>query len=378
MTKKTQSDTRAIRPDVAWQSIVDRDGDFDGRFVFAVKTTGVYCRPSCPARQPKRKNVALFKSPTEAEVAGFRACKRCHPASESIEERHLDAVKKACAHIEAAPESLSLNEVAIVAGFSPSHFHRLFKRLVGVTPKAYAAGQRVKRLQKNLVADRTVTDAIYEAGFGSGSRVYESAQKTLGMTPSKYRAGGKNQTIRYTIATSPLARTIHELPGLGLILVGATGKGVCCIEIGDDRETLRESLHQRFPAASLAEDFLDLKEWVAEIVAFIDTPSHGLTLPLDIQGTAFQQRVWQALQKIPVGQTASYRAIAVAIGEPTAQRAVARACGANKLALAIPCHRVVRTNGELGGYRWGVERKSRLLEQEKAVVQKENPRKRRD
>ena len=363
MTKNTESNTETIRPDVAWQAVVARDASYDGKFVFAVKTTGIYCRPSCPARQPKRKNIALFGSPAEAEVAGFRACKRCHPASMSIEERQLDAVKKACAHIEAVQESLSLTEVAIAAGFSPSYFHRLFKRLVGVTPKAYAAGKRVKRLQKSLVSDRTVTDAIYEAGYSSGSRVYESAQKTLGMTPSKYRAGGKNQLIRYTIATSPL----------GLILVGATNKGICCIEIGDDHETLRGSLEQRFPAASLSEDMQDLREWVSEIVAFINTPSRGLKLPLDIQGTAFQQRVWQALQNIPVGQTANYQAIAAAIGKPTAQRAVAQACGANKLALAIPCHRVVRTNGELGGYHWGVERKSQLLEQEKTVVESEHP-----
>ncbi|MGI9328783.1 MAG: bifunctional DNA-binding transcriptional regulator/O6-methylguanine-DNA methyltransferase Ada, partial [Pseudomonadales bacterium] len=353
--------------DARWQAVVNRDSRFDSQFVFAVKTTGIYCRPSCPARRPKPDNTVFFDIPEEAEQAGFRACLRCHPNAQSPADRRLSAVKQACSIIESAEEPPTLSELAEAVGLSPSHFHRQFKLLTGVTPKEYTAGKRVKRLQNKLNADRPVTDAIYEAGYGSGSRVYESSKKTLGMTPSRYRAGGKDQTIRFTIAKS----------ALGLLLVAATEKGVCCIEFGDTRTALKQSLRERFPAAILNEDEADLKRWVSEIATFVRTPSRGLELPLDIQGTAFQQRVWKALQAIPLGQTASYQEIAVAIGKPTAQRAVAQACGANKLALAIPCHRVVRTNGELGGYRWGVSRKELLLEHEKSASTKAKPAKRR-
>lgn len=260
--------------------------------------------------------------------------------------------------MNAAETPPALAELAAAVGLSASHFHRQFKLLTGVTPKQYAAGKRLRHLQNKLNADHSVTDAIYAAGYGSGSRVYESSEKTLGMLPSKYRSGGKGQSIRFTIAESPL----------GLLLVAATEKGVCCIELGDSRTALEQSLQQRFPAANVSEDKTDLQCSVAAIITFINTPDDGLTLPLDIQGTAFQQRVWKALQQIPPGATASYQELATAIGKPTAQRAVAQACGANKLALAIPCHRVVRSNGELGGYRWGVSRKDRLLENEKSVA----------
>lgn len=366
MNTKSLTSSTPIVSDTRWQAIVNRDGRFDDQFVFAVKTTGIYCRPSCPARRPKRENTAFFDVPADAEQAGFRACLRCHPNTQSPAEKRLSAVKQACAIIESAEEPPALGELAEAVGLSPSHFHRQFKSLTGVTPKAYAAGKRVKRLQNKLNSERPVTDAIYEAGYGSGSRVYESSKKTLGMTPSRYRAGGKGQTIRFTIAKS----------ALGLLLVAATEKGVCCIEFGDTRKALKQNLRERFLAATLTEDEADLKRWVAEIATFVRTPSRGLKLPLDIQGTAFQQRVWKALQAIPLGQTASYQEVAVAIGKPTAQRAVAQACGANKLALAIPCHRVVRNNGELGGYRWGVNRKEHLLEHEKSAT-KEIPAKRR-
>lgn len=350
-----------------WQAVVNRNSRFDEQFVFAVKTTGIYCRPSCPARRPKRENTAFYDSACDAERAGFRACLRCYPNAQSPAERRLNTIKKACTIIESAEEPPILGELAEAVGLSQSHFHRQFKLLVGVTPKEYAAGKRVKRLQNKLNADRPVTDAIYEAGYGSGSRVYQSSKKTLGMTPSTYRAGGKGQSIRFTIAQS----------ALGLFLVAATDTGVCCIEFGATRKALKQSLRGRFPAATVTEDEADLKRWVSTIAAFIRTPNSGLQLPLDIQGTAFQRRVWKALQAIPLGQTASYQEVAVAIGKPTAQRAVAQACGANKLALAIPCHRVVRTNGELGGYRWGVDRKDYLLEHEKGAGKKAQPGKKR-
>ncbi len=344
--------------DARWQAVVNRDAHFDEQFVFAVKTTGIYCRPSCPARRPRHENTAFFDTPTEAEQAGFRPCLRCCPDAESPAARRLSAIAQACTIIETAETPPALAELAAAVGLSASHFHRQFKVLTGVTPKQYAAGKRLRHLQKKLSADHSVTDAIYAAGYGSASRVYESSEKTLGMLPSKYRSGGEDQSIRFTIAESPL----------GLLLVAATDKGVCCIEIGDSRKALEQSLQQRFPAASLAEDKADLRCAVAAIITFINTPGDGLQLPLDIQGTAFQQRVWKALQEIPPGVTASYKELAAAIGKPTAQRAVAQACGANKLALAIPCHRVVRANGELGGYRWGVNTKERLLEREKSAI----------
>ncbi len=345
---------------IRWRAVLKRDGRFDDDFIFAVRTTGIYCRPSCPARRPKRENTVFFDSAIEAEKDGYRSCKRCHPHSASLEERRAAAVRKACAIVEAAEEPPRLNDLAAAVGLSPSHFHRQFKFLTGVTPKEYAAGKRVKRLQDRLSAGRSVADATYESGFGSSSRVYEASKATLGMTPAQYRAGGKDLAIRYTVAKSTL----------GNLLVGATHDGVCCIELGDSKKVLRQSLKDRFPAARLKEDKAELRQWVSEITRFLKTPARGLKLPLDIQGTAFQQRVWKALQAIPMGQTASYQDIAVAIGKPTAQRAVAQACGANKLALAIPCHRVVRTDGELGGYHWGVERKRRLLEQERQSAAK--------
>lgn len=360
MNVKSLASSTPTVTDARWQAVVNRDGRFDEQFVFAVKTTGIYCRPSCPARRPKFENTAFFAAPVDAEKAGFRACLRCCPNAQSPADRRMSAVKKACTIIESAEEPPVLGELADAVGLSPSHFHREFKLLLGVTPKEYAAGKRVKRLQNKLNAARPVTDAIYEAGYGSGSRVYESSKRTLGMTPAKYSAGGKDQTIRFTIAKS----------ALGLFLVAATDTGVCCIEFGATRAALKQSLRQRFPAADLNEDEAELKRWVSEIATFVRTPTRGLELPLDIQGTAFQQRVWKALQAIPLGQTASYQEIAVAIGKPTAQRAVAQACGANKLALAIPCHRVVRTNGELGGYRWGVDKKDFLLEHERSAVTK--------
>ncbi len=363
MNNRRSASSSDASNDALWRAVVDRDACFDEQFVFAVKTTGIYCRPSCPARRPRHENTAFFATPAAAEQAGFRPCLRCRPAAESPAARRLSAITKACTIIETAATPPALTELAAAVGLSASHFHRQFKLLTGVTPKQYAAGKRLQHLQARLNADHSVTDAIYAAGYGSGSRVYENSEKTLGMLPSKYRSGGKDQAIRFTMAKSPL----------GLLLVAATDKGVCCIEIGDSRQSLEQSLRKRFPAASLSEDEADLQCSVVAIITFINTPSDGLQLPLDIQGTAFQQRVWKALQAIPPGATASYKELAAAIGKPTAQRAVAQACGANKLALAIPCHRVVRANGELGGYRWGVDRKQRLLARESGDAGKARP-----
>jgi AraC family transcriptional regulator of adaptative response/methylated-DNA-[protein]-cysteine methyltransferase len=338
-----------------WQALVGRDAGQDGRFVFAVKTTGIYCRPSCPSRRPKRTNVLFYETPAQAEQAGYRPCRRCHPNGESIDMRQMRAVQKACRLIESSEVALGLDELAAAVGMSKSHFHRQFKRLLGVTPKQYSAGQRVKRLQDELESGRPVADAIYESGFGSGSRVYETSAATLGMSPTVYRNAGKGQEIAYTL----------EKTQLGWLLVAATENGICSIEFGDDKKQLRENFERRFSAASIDATNQRLRGWVAEIVSFIRTPVHGLRLPLDIQGTAFQRRVWQALQQIPLGTTVTYAQVADAIGQPQAHRAVARACAANQLALAVPCHRVVRKDGTMGGYRWGVERKRQLLDREK-------------
>jgi len=345
-----------ISDEQRWEAVRLRDDVLDGTFVYAVRTTGVFCRPSCPSRQSKRENTIFFASSTDAEDAGYRECLRCRPTRLSVEDPRVRAIHRACEAIDTADQPPTLNELAATVGLSPSHLHREFKRLTGVTPREYAAGKRVARLQDGLTAGLPVTDAIYAAGYGSGSRVYENAKRTLGMTPGQYRAGGKNLIITFTVVPSML----------GPLLVAATEQGVCCIEFGADEDTLRASLTQRFPAAKLETNDDRLREWVAQLTRFIDTPGHALKLPLDVQGTVFQRRVWKALQSIPAGRTASYSEVAAAIGQPLAHRAVASACAANKLAVAIPCHRVVRTDGKLGGYRWGLERKQRLLANERA------------
>jgi AraC family transcriptional regulator of adaptative response/methylated-DNA-[protein]-cysteine methyltransferase len=338
-----------------WQALLSRDAGQDGRFFFAVKTTGIYCRPTCPSRRPNRANVLFFETPAQAEQAGYRPCKRCHPNGESIDARQTRAVQKACRLIEESDAIPGLAALAAAVGMSQSHFHRQFKRLLGVTPRQYAAGKRVKRLQEELQAGRPIADAIYESGYGSGSRVYEKSTATLGMTPADYRDAGKDQVVAYTL----------EKTELGWLLVAATNKGICSIEFGNDKQQLRANLERRFAAAHIDPTNQKLRGWVKEIVSFIRTPVHGLHLPLDIQGTAFQQRVWKALQQVPPGRTVSYAQLADAIGQPRAHRAVARACATNQLALAVPCHRVVRKDGQLGGYRWGVDRKRRLLAREK-------------
>jgi AraC family transcriptional regulator, regulatory protein of adaptative response / methylated-DNA-[protein]-cysteine methyltransferase len=325
-------------------------------------TTGIYCRPSCASRQPRRENVRFFDTGSQAEAAGFRACKRCTPGAETVKERQHQAVVLACRAIQtaldASKELPALADLAATVGLSPSYFHRLFKRIVGVTPKQYAMEQRAHRARNGLPESPTVTDALYEAGYGSSSRFYQDARATLGMTPSMSRSGGTGAQIRYSVVRCDL----------GWVLVAATESGVCAIYMGAQPEGLVERLRARFPQAASVQDDPDLAGWVGAVVAFLETPQQGLDLPLDIRGTAFQRRVWMALRQIPLGTTASYGEVAARIGQPTAARAVAQACAANELSLAVPCHRVVRSDGSVGGYRWGTERKERLLEREAKAV----------
>ncbi len=357
MTSITMATTEAVRrdgDDGRWAAVMRRDPAADGVFYYSVATTGVYCRPSCAARQPRRENVAFHESCAAAEQAGFRPCKRCRPNEPSLAQRHAAAVVQACRTIEEAEEPPALEALAAAAGLSTYHFHRLFKAATGVTPKAYASAHRTRRVQQELGRAPTVTAAIYEAGYNSSSRFYEHAGEHLGMTPTAYRDGGRSTQIRFTVGEC----------SLGAILVAATARGVCAIQFGDDPAALVQELQDRFPKARLEGGDAGFERLVAQVVGLVETPAHGLDLPLDVRGTAFQERVWQALRTIPPGSTASYAEIAGRIGNPRAVRAVARACAANPVAVAIPCHRVVRTDGALSGYRWGVERKRALLARE--------------
>lgn len=344
--------------DDRYEAIRRRDRAFDGTFFYAVRTTGVYCRPSCAARLALRQNVSFHLSCEAAEKAGFRPCKRCKPDQASERARQAEVVRKACAVIDEAEETPALAELARAAGFSPYHFHRMFKRVTGVTPKAYADARRDARLRNGLAASGSVTEAIYDAGFNAPSRFYEGAAGRLGMTPSAYRKGGTGAAIRFAVGQC----------SLGAVLVAATDKGVCAITFGEEPEALVRDLQDRFPKADLLGDDPAFAQTVAKVVGFVEAPGTGLDLPLDIRGTAFQQRVWQALRAIRPGTTASYADIAAAIGAPSAVRAVAGACANNAIAVAIPCHRVVRSDGALSGYRWGVERKAALLAKERAAA----------
>ncbi|WP_042444190.1 bifunctional DNA-binding transcriptional regulator/O6-methylguanine-DNA methyltransferase Ada [Azospirillum sp. B510] len=341
-----------------WEALRRRDPAADGLFVYAVRSTGVYCRPSCAARPARPANVVFYATNAEAERAGFRPCKRCRPDGPSQGDRRAEAVARACRLIEEAEDAPRLEDLAAAAGMSPHHFHRIFKQVTGVTPRAYVEAQRAARVADALRQAGSVTEAIYEAGYGSSGRFYETAGARLGMTPTSYRKGGVGQTIRFAVGGC----------ALGSILVAATERGVCAILLGDDPDILLRDLQDRFPKAELIGGDAAFEATVAQVVGFVEAPGTGLTLPLDIGGTAFQQRVWQALRAIPAGRTASYAEIATAIGEPAAVRAVARACGANPLAVAIPCHRVVRSDGGLSGYRWGIERKRDLLERERGIA----------
>ena len=357
MNMSTQTERRAAATvaDPRWAAVVARDPAADGRFFYSVRTTGIYCRPSCAARPARPENVAFHDTEEAARAAGFRPCLRCKP--DQLPAAALQAAKVAelCRYIEAADPAPTLDALARRAGLSSYHLHRVFKTVTGLTPKAYATAHRARRLREALGRrGSTVTDAIYDAGYNSGGRFYDEADGVLGMTASRYRAGGAGTQIRFAIGQC----------SLGAILVAQSDRGVCAILIGDDPDTLAHELQDRFPKAQLIGGDRAFERLVARVVGFVEAPRIGLDLPLDVRGTAFQQRVWQALRDIPAGRTANYTEIAARIGAPTAARAVAQACAANALAVAIPCHRVVRSDGALSGYRWGVERKRALLERE--------------
>lgn len=340
--------------DRRWAAMVARDHGADGSFVYSVRTTGVYCRPSCPSRRARRENVQFHATTADAVRAGFRPCKRCRPDQPSLAEQHAAAVARACRAIETADVPPTLEQLAAGAGLSPFHFHRVFKSLTGVTPRGYVQAHRTRRTREQLARSKTVTEAVFESGFNSSGRFYEGADGMLGMTPSNYRAGGANTEIEFALGQC----------SLGAILVARSKRGVCAILMGDEPEPLLRDLQDRFPRAQLVGGKRDFERVVARVIAFVEQPQRGLDLPLDIRGTAFQQRVWQALRKIPAGATRSYQDIARMIGAPKSVRAVAGACAANSLAVAVPCHRVVRNDGGISGYRWGVERKRALLERE--------------
>jgi AraC family transcriptional regulator, regulatory protein of adaptative response / methylated-DNA-[protein]-cysteine methyltransferase len=344
-----------IDPTQAWNAVEGRDSRFDGRFVYAVSSTGIYCRPSCPSRRPNRRSVSFFGGPEDAERAGYRACRRCRPkaAGPTDPER---SVERARAWLDAhLDEPVTLAELGEAVGLSPWYLQRTFKRLTGLTPKEYASARRLERLKTQLKKGDDVTTATYEAGYGSGSRVYEQSDARLGMTPATYRRGGQGTTIRYRLADSPLGR----------MLVGATDRGVCSVTFGSSDAELESALQKEYPNARIERgDDRKLEEWTSAIVHHLEGDDPRLVLPLDVRATAFQWRVWKALQEIPRGETRSYGEIAASLGKPSAARAVARACASNRVALAVPCHRAIRGDGDTGGYRWGEERKRRLLELE--------------
>lgn len=341
-------------PEQRWQAVVRRDKRADGAFVYAVKTTGIYCRPSCPSRTAKRENVEFFDAGAQAEAAGYRACKRCRPAALSQDERRKALVIRACRAIEQSASALPLAALAQHAGLSPHHFHRIFKAATGLTPKAYYKTVRAGRVAAALQTAPSVTEAIYAAGFNSAGRFYEESGALLGMVPAVYRKGAAGERIRYAVA--PCA--------LGQVIVAATRQGVCAIEFGEAAPALVERLRERFSGAQFEPADVEFRGWIEYVLVYLDQPQGVLDLPLDVRGTVFQHRVWQALRKIPAGQTASYAEVARRIGQPKAYRAVAHACANNPVAVAIPCHRIVRSNGGLSGYRWGIERKAELLRRE--------------
>jgi AraC family transcriptional regulator, regulatory protein of adaptative response / methylated-DNA-[protein]-cysteine methyltransferase len=346
--------TNAIERDPRWTAVLARDAGADGRFWYSVKTTGVYCRPSCAARRARPENVRFHASREDAERAGFRPCKRCRPDQDGVREQHAALVAAACRTIESAEQAPDLATLAAEAGLSPFHFHRVFKAATGLTPKGYANAHRARRVRSELSRANSVTAAVFDAGYNSSGRFYAQSDGMLGMSPRDYRAGGANAAIRFAVGEC----------SLGSILVAASGRGICAILMGDDPDALARQLQDQFPKAQLTGGDASFERLVAEVVGFVEAPRVGLSLPLDVRGTAFQQRVWQALREIPAGSTASYREVAERIGAPKAARAVAQACASNALAVAIPCHRVVRNDGGLSGYRWGVERKRALLDRE--------------
>jgi AraC family transcriptional regulator of adaptative response/methylated-DNA-[protein]-cysteine methyltransferase len=351
---------KATLDDPRWQFVLARDATADDKFVYAVNTTGIYCKPSCAARLARPENIRFYESTYAAEAAGFRACKRCKPNQIPLVDSQTEKVATACRLLENSEPIPNLETLANSVALSKYHFQRLFKRIIGVTPKAYAQAYRKQKLREQLSEGNSVTDAIYAAGYNTNSRFYAESNKVLGMTASEFRKGGTNTIIKFAIGEC----------SLGTILVAQSERGICAIQLGNDPTLLLQELEDRFPKAELIGADKDFEKTVAQVVGFVETPARGIDLPLDIRGTAFQQRVWQALIDIPLGTTASYSEIAQRIGAPKSFRAVAMACGANSLAVVIPCHRVVRNDGNLSGYRWGVERKQMLLDNESKHVKK--------
>ena len=350
-TSQTETPGQYANDEERWDAVVRREAKANGKFYYSVKTTGVYCRPSCAARLPLRKNVAFHDSCEEAEQAGFRACKRCQPSGRTLVEEYAAKVAAACRTMETAEVPPSLDVLAKTAAMSKFHFHRVFTKITGLTPKAYAKAHRAERMREELPKRHTVTEAIYGAGFNSNGRFYAESSQMLGMTPRNFRRGGKGEVIRFAVGEC----------SLGSILVAASEKGVCAISLGDSPDELVKDLQDSFSKAQLIGGDKQFEQVVAKVVGFVEAPKVGLDLPLDVRGTAFQRRVWKALREIPSGSTASYSEVARRIGSPKAIRAVAGACASNNIAVAIPCHRVLRTGGDLSGYRWGIERKRTLL-----------------
>lgn len=348
----------AIKDDQLWQAVIAKDARFDGQFVFAVSSTGVYCRPSCPSRRAHRERVSFFELPEAAEQAGFRACLRCQPQRARVLDPQIELVQRVCRLLNSdESETLKLAELATQAGVSPFHLQRTFKRVMGISPRQYVAARKIDNFKSLVRKGESVTGALYESGFNSSSRLYEHAAEELGMTPATYSRGGRGVNISYTIVASPMGR----------LLVALTERGVCAVRMADADATLEKDLRDEFPHAEIKRDDSALREPVQKILNHLEKNEPRLDLPLDIQATAFQRQVWEHLRAIPYGQTVSYGDVAKALGKPGAVRAVGRACATNPVALVIPCHRVVREDKSLGGYRWGLDRKKKLLEHERRV-----------
>ena len=366
MTQRT--DTRetdgGLDDDAAWAAVQGRDAAYDGRLVYAVASTGIYCRPSCPSRRPRRERVAFFRTPEEAEGAGFRECRRCRPRAERPSGAET-SVRRAREYLDAhLDETVTLERLGRAAMMSPTHLQRVFKRATGMSPREYVAARRAERLKARLREGDTVSRATFEAGYGSASRVYEQAAPRLGMTPAAYRRGGRGERIRFATAATPLGR----------LMLAATERGVCAVTLGDGDAELEAALRREFPGARLERaDDTELEGWIAMVARHLEGAQPELSLPLDVRATAFQWQVWKALREIPYGGTRSYGQVAAALGRPTAARAVARACASNPVALVVPCHRVVREDGAAGGYRWGMERKEALLRREREQADHPHP-----
>lgn len=345
--------------EVKWQAVLAKDARFDGQFVFAVSSTGIYCRPSCPSRRARRENVQFFKLPEAAEQEGYRACKRCHPRDTRSVDHQVEMAQRVCRLIENNDgESLTLAALSASIGVSPFHLQRTFKSIMGVSPSEYAEACRIKKFKQSVREGEAITNAIYDAGYGSSSRLYETAAAHLGMTPASYGKGGRGAVIDYAIVDCPL----------GKLLVATTAKGVCSVKLGDSDAVLKEDLLKEFPLAEVRDNEETLRAHLQSVLEYLANKSPRIDLPLDIRATAFQRQVWEQLRAIPLGETHSYTEVARAIGHNNAVRAVGRACATNPVALVVPCHRVIREDQSLGGYRWGLERKKRLLRNEKEMA----------